>query len=499
MRIGIDFGTSFSLPAAMHFGHPQLLLPGGVYGIPSVFYYDSTEGVLIGQEAEDAGQGRQSVNMRREIKMDLFSSFTADGHTFTGKEIVGYILSKLVNIAMDTAEQKLIGNTLDGVVISVPAAFEHNEKALIMEAAKLPQAQGGPELNVLSFIKEPVAAAIAYFREAQLPDGTNILVYDLGGGTCDIAVVRSQSDSAEKYEVVASEMVRVGGRMWDDAIIDFLSAELEKQTGHSDLRSDPDYRDKIRRAAVDAKHKLSTNTSAAMRVEVDGKVIRTMITREQFDQLTAGLLRRTLEVTRKVAQNPAIGQIDYVVCVGGSSNMPQVKTAIVNMFPGVEVKLYEPEKAITFGAAIYAEWLGGGAAANADGGLLKDIAAYSYGIEFWYNYDNPDKRRTMVKNIIKKGEPLPAKGVNRSTPLEDGQSESYFEIFESENTGDTYDREEGRKVGDLILRHPGGALQTDKTQTTLTLNSSGLLEVEAVDLKHGNKESVEIKLDYRGE
>lgn len=228
MKIGIDFGTSFSLPATSYLDQNVILLPGGKYGIPSVFYYSDWDGVLIGEEAERAGQGSEARNMKREIKLELNSSFTADGKTFSAKQIVGYILNFIKENAIATAKEKLINDNLEGVVISVPAAFKHNEKALIKEAAEIPASQGGPQLKVLGFIKEPVAAALSYFKTS-LSDKTKVLVYDLGGGTCDIAIVEANSSLKEKYTVVDSDMLRLGGKNWD--------AKLESYMIHEDRKS----------------------------------------------------------------------------------------------------------------------------------------------------------------------------------------------------------------------------------------------------------------------
>ena len=128
---------------------------------------------------------------------------------------------------MQVAEEKLIEEDLEGVVISVPAGFEHNEKATIRAAAEIPTSKGGPGLKVLGFIKEPVAAALSYFQ-TPLSDGTKILVYDLGGGTCDVAIVKSDSSAAEKYTVVDSEMIRIGGKDWDNKLSVYITHELEK-------------------------------------------------------------------------------------------------------------------------------------------------------------------------------------------------------------------------------------------------------------------------------
>ena len=123
MKIGIDFGTSFSLPATFYLDQNILLLPGGKYGIPSVFYYDEWAGVLIGEGAERAGQGNNAKNLVREIKLDLRSTFAVDDKTFSAKQIVSYILRYVQDCAITTAREKLIEDPLEGVVISVPAKF----------------------------------------------------------------------------------------------------------------------------------------------------------------------------------------------------------------------------------------------------------------------------------------------------------------------------------------------------------------------------------------
>ena len=164
MKIGIDFGTSFSLPAVPYLDTNIVLLPSGKYGIPSVFYYDEWEGVLVGEDAENAGQGEEAKNLKREIKLELNSNFVADGRSFSAKQIVGYILNNVKENALSAAKAKLMNEDLEGVVISVPAAFSHNEKEFIKQAAEIPASQGGPGLNVLGFIAIPVSALGLVFK-----------------------------------------------------------------------------------------------------------------------------------------------------------------------------------------------------------------------------------------------------------------------------------------------------------------------------------------------
>lgn len=498
MKIGIDFGTSFSVSAVVHHTKLELLLPGSYsYGMPSIFYYDELQGILIGNEAEDAGQGIDSKNMIREIKMDLFEKFTVDKHVFSAKEIVGHILAKVAETAVSVARNKSIltktGN-IEGAVISVPAAFKHNEKAIIEEAAQWEKSAGGAGLKVLRLIKEPVAAAIAYFKKASLPDNTNILIYDLGGGTCDIAVVRSESGICEKYEVTVAEMIRTGGRKWDDALFELVINDLEWQTQRKDLRTNECYSESIKRAVNDGtphclKHKLSIReqAQATATVSIDGKNYKITITKKAFEEKTRKLLKETIELAKKVYSDPKAGKITYVICVGGSSNMPQIEEALIEAFPNVEVKLFEPENAVAYGTAIYAD--------SIDTTKVVDIAPFSYGIEYIYNYGKPNEYHG-VRNLIKKGDKLPKKGINESSTAKPGQKSSLFEIFESDKV-DNYRRKSEKKIGEFTLHHPD--VKGDehiKTEDIIMLNESGLLEAQATDKKSGKVEKIRIKLKY---
>lgn len=168
MKIGIDFGTTFSLPAGLINGTAATLLPGGSYGMHSVFYYDKSSGILIGERAENRGEKKPS-NVVRNIKMFISdtetSSFILDKKTFGKKEIVSQIIREVVQIAREEIERKqLVSQEIDGAVISVPAAFNIRELDFIKDAAE------STGLKVLGFIREPVAAAISYFNAPSAED-----------------------------------------------------------------------------------------------------------------------------------------------------------------------------------------------------------------------------------------------------------------------------------------------------------------------------------------
>ena len=266
--------------------------------------------------------------------------------------------------------------SIEGAVISVPAAFTLRELNFIREAAQISEASGGAALNVLGFIREPVAAAIAYFNAPNAEDEKTILVYDLGGGTCDVAIVRSNKNSNEWYKVIDSNMKRIGGRDWDKVLIAMIKRKYRDKAG-TDITFDTETENKIRTLAIQTKHNLSKEPTVRASTFISGKTHSCLITDDEFERETAEILQNTMSMVREMMRR-CDTKIDYIVCVGGSSNMPQVKKALENSFK-IPVKLFEPEKAIAFGAAIYAENL-------SQDQYLCDICKYSYGAKYVDNF-----------------------------------------------------------------------------------------------------------------
>ena len=151
MYLGIDFGTSFSQMATLYLDQPLLLLHPGEYGIPSEFYYDRDCGVLVGQDASDAGQGLCAANLVSEVKMNLSGSYTLDGRKFAAQDIIREIYRTLVTRAQQIARTKSIDENIRGVVISVPAKFDYLERKLIYDAAV--SCMEGMKLPVRDIIK----------------------------------------------------------------------------------------------------------------------------------------------------------------------------------------------------------------------------------------------------------------------------------------------------------------------------------------------------------
>lgn len=473
MYLGIDFGTSFSQIATMYLEHPWLLLNPGEYGIPSEFYYDRDFGILIGQDALDAGQGDAAANLVSEVKMAILSgkSFTLDGRTFSAKEIVKEIYKTLILKAVQVAKKRTLDVNIDGIVISVPAKFGLQERHLIAEAAK--ECLGTTQIPIRAIIKEPVAAALAYFK-MELEDNKYILVYDLGGGTCDIALVKSDSSKAEHYVVVDSDMVRLGGRNWDEELIKYIS-QIVEQKSEIKIKGNVGFEEKIRRAAISVKHDLSESTKdrSIARVELNGRIYTLPVSRNVFDEITSHLLRETLECIQDVYdRNVNACKIDEIICVGGSSNMLQVEEGLRKRFPNCKIHLYEPEHAVVNGATFYAH--------SAKMDVLVDVASFSYGVFSNTHYGFPDNKE-VVANILYKGAKLPNIAIRNFQPTEANQASIAFRVFESEFTAENFDFKEEKKqfIGTAILELPKNVAKDHRVTCKIGLNTDGILEIEA--------------------
>jgi len=199
-------------------------------------------------------------------------------------------------------------------------------------------------------------------------------------------------------------------------------------------------------------------------------------------------LQATMKMVEKL-KNSYGGKIDYIVCVGGSSNMPQVKAAFQKEYPDIELKLFEPEKAIAFGAAIYAENL-------TQENYLRDICKFSYGARYVQNFSKyKDWNRLRIYNIIYKNENLPASGESTSSKIENGQNSTYIAIYESECTDNIYLPEKGKYIGEIEITGLKDAQKDDETLLTMTIDKSGLMQLKAVDKRTGKTVRAEIHLD----
>ena len=335
-----------------------------------------------------------------------------------------------------------------------------------------------------------MAAALAYFKTS-LADKTRILIYDLGGGTCDVAIVEANSSVIEKYTVIDSDMKRVGGKDWDSRLEDYIRGEVEKQSGLS-MSDNPSFKEKIKRAAISAKHSFSEKVGESYRdrvrarVEVNGKSYNVPITKELFDKLTMSLLDQTLTLANELLIKNDKNSVDKIVCVGGGSNMPQVMEGLKRTFPGKDIQIYEPDKAIAIGAGIYAQFCDG------KDTFLSDIASFSYGTNC---YAAPDRDEEIIVNLIKRGDRLPS-SCEHSFSIRNESDKMYFRIYESKIASANYPFEQADKPFMTVILKFGEKKQAGYAATLhMTLTPDGIMEIRADD-RNGHTVNVTKQLHF---
>lgn len=345
---GIDLGTTYSCIACIgDSGKPEVQLNSdGERTTPSVVWFDDSR-VVVGEEAK--GMAPVCPNdvasfIKREMGSDSFV-FSCSRGDLRPEQISAYILKKLVQDANNR-----LGENIKDVVITCPAYFSFRER----EATKAAGEIAG--LNVLEILNEPTAAAISYGLSADKATGTShVMVYDLGGGTFDVTLIEI---SPRGINVVCTDgNHKLGGKDWDDRIIQLLIDKFQRATGiMHDLYSDPAAMQELMHMAERAKKALSAKTEVTEAFNYAGEKHRLTITREEFEEASSDLLAETVHFTQdvlSVARQKGVQTVDKLILVGGSTRMPQVARVLRDEL-NMEPQMYDPDEAVAKGAAIVA-------------------------------------------------------------------------------------------------------------------------------------------------
>ena len=346
---GIDLGTTYSCISHVDaYGRPEIITNfDNDPTTPSVVLFDSGEQVVVGKQAKrQARITPDSVaTLVKRYMGDRDWRFIAHGKEWSAPAISAIILKALARDA-----ERVVGEPVRDVVITVPAYFGDEER----KNTKLAGEYAG--LNVVDIINEPTAAAFAYGFATKGSAEQTVLVYDLGGGTFDITVIQLED---RRISVVATDGDHaLGGADWDDRLASYLSERFLAECPGADDPLDDSYgaQDLIS-AGEDAKQTLSRRESADVLVVHNGHRANITVTREEFERITATLMRRTLELTRtvlKAAEARGVQHIDRVLLVGGSSKMPVVADRLKSEF-GFDAQLADPDLAVAKGAALYGQ------------------------------------------------------------------------------------------------------------------------------------------------
>lgn len=347
---GIDLGTTYSCISYVDevSGEPVVVDSSeGSNVTPSIVCFEDEDTIVVGEVAKETAVVSPEATcefVKRRMGVDTVA-ITYNETDYSPEQISSLILKKLVldaEAALDTE--------IKDVVITCPAYFGIAERTATENAGKM------AGLNVLEIINEPTAAALCYGSLRGEEDKT-ILVYDLGGGTFDVTIIRV---TPEEIVAIATEGDhQLGGKDWDTELMDYLEREFKDQK-EFDEEFDLEAQQDLRLRAERAKQQLTAKPKTKVMVQANGMKANLELTREKFEEITSSLLRKTIDLTNhalEAARKKGITQIDEIILVGGSCKMPQVKAAVEEAYPNVPIKMFDPNEAVAKGAALHADSL----------------------------------------------------------------------------------------------------------------------------------------------
>jgi len=505
--VGIDLGTTNSLVAYME-GEKPVVIPGvdGSNLVPSVVALDpmpkdgSRPTVTVGNSARKALietperaiysvkrlMGRGLGEIQQELKLFPFriADDVEEGEVpriqlgemkFTPPEISAYVLRQLKRNA-----ERFFGTPVKQAVITVPAYFNDAQRQATKDAGRM------AGLEVLRLVNEPTAAALAYGLDRR-KEGT-IAVYDLGGGTFDISILKLRDGIFEVQSTNGD--THLGGDDIDNLLVAIALDEIYSENG-VDLRREPSAVQAIRKAAIEAKIRLSSEPSAHFDIELpNGDRYQREIPREVFDQLIEPVLDRTTGPCRQAMQDAGVTpeQLDEVVLVGGSTRIPAVRQLVDNLFElsarGKKAHTdLNPDEVVALGAAVQADILAGASKATEEL-LLLDVTPLSLGIEALGG---------TVAKIIQRNSTIPASATEHFTTGVDGQTNVAIHVVQGERELAADCRSLARFDLKGIPPMPAGL---PRIEVKFLIDADGILQVSAREQRSGQQAQIEVKATY---
>ena len=494
--VGIDLGTTNSLVAFMQ-GETPVVIPGedGLNLVPSVVALGENDQVIVGSAARkyliDTPEravysikrlmGRGVEDIQEELK--LFPFRMADDleagevlriklgdKSYTPPEISALILRQLKRNA-----ERFFGGPVTKAVITVPAYFNDAQRQATKDAGRI------AGLEVLRLVNEPTAASLAYGLDKK-KQGI-VAVYDLGGGTFDISILKLHDGI---FEVIATNGdTHLGGDDIDNLLITIALDDIRGDMG-LDLRRSGEAVQTIRKAVIEAKIALSAQDSTKLDIELrGGKRYRREITREQFEGLIQPILDRTVAPVKQALKDAKLKpeQIDEVVLVGGSTRIPKVRALVQDLFKRTPHTDLNPDEVVALGAAVQANILGGGSEATKEM-LLLDVTPLSLGIEV---------AGGVTDKIILRNSTIPASATQFYTTQVDGQANVAIHVLQGEREL----AKDCRSLARFDLKGvPPMTAGMPRIEVRFLIDANGILHVSAREQRSGKEAEIEVQPSY---
>jgi len=517
--IGIDLGTTYSCLAVYKDGEPQVIPSASGRTMPSWVAFTG-QGKLVGAAAKSQ-VSRNSKNTIYDVKRILGRSFAdpvviEDAKTFpfqviegshgnplirvdwmnSTKDLVPEEISAMILTELKETAEEFLGHKVDEAVITVPAHFNHLQRQATKHAGRI------AGLKVRRIINEPTAAALAYGLHSKdgsaVVDRTNVLIFDLGGGTFDVTCL-TMNEGILEVQATGGD-THLGGEDFDNVTVEWCLKQIETKHNKAKMekvKKNPRAISRLKRAVENAKKELSTSHSVKIEIDsiLDDYDFVETLQRTTFEELNEVLFKRCLETVESVLVDASVELKDVtdIVLVGGSTRVPYLQTALYEMFGGrLELcKSVHPDEAVAIGAAVQGHILatggqGGGKDLENEGTtdlLLLDVTPLSLGIEL---------EGKVMSTLIKRNTPIPCRKTRTYSTVEDWQTSIDVVVYEGERAHVDANNQLGSFVINGIQRARAGEPKVD---VSFALDANGILNVTARDQVTQAEANAEIKAE----